>query len=175
MLAGLALWLALAALPVVHFGVRTPLVLAAIAPLPLLFVRQTSVLFVLGLLPLCVIQPDLFSPRVHGSLGILGASGLLAGYLVLCLRTPASPGARPTGLGRRRRLGSVLVGTATALCALALAVPYLTPVADSLRRGYPADPGAATVLLAIAVLALAAGLVLGYLAAPLDAAARGRS
>lgn len=174
-LAGLALWLALAALPVFHVGPSVPLVAFALVPIPLLAFRTTSVLFLLSFLPLSAVRPELFSPRVHGEVGILGVASLLACYLVLSLRDTALPRPRHAVPGHRRGASTVLVVAAATMGAAAVALPYVAPVAAALRVGYPAGPGAASVLLAVLLLALTAGLVLTYLAAPLDEAARERS
>ena len=171
---GLALWLGLGALPVAHLGWTAPSMLALMLPLPLLFFApRAGVLFPLALLPLFVVRPDLASARSHGAASLISGAALLLTYLVVALREPLPRRPRPPAPAGH--FASLLAVAAAVLCACALCVPWLPEVADALRAGYAANPGAAATLLAAGCLALLTGLVLVYLAAPLDALAKRRS
>lgn len=179
--AGLALWLGLGALPVAHLGITTGSVVALILPLLVLFSPRAgaAALFALLFLPLFVVHPDLISGRTHGTANLLLSAALFLTYLMVALREPhprvQRPPVRRAGRSVRRSMESLLSAAAAVLCLGALCVPFLPGVAESMRAGYAANPGAAATLLAIGALVLATGLVLVYVAAPLDAAAGRRS
>jgi len=172
--AGLALWLGLGVFPAVHLGLRSSEWMALLLPLALLPLGRAAVAFVAAPLPLYVLRPDLASPRAHGAIGILAASTLVAAYLIVALRDPGHP-IRPRSSWRRWSPEQALAVATAVVCAAALCAPYLPVVADALRQSYAANLGAATALLAVGCVALGAGLVLVYIAAPLDEAARRQS
>ena len=172
-LAGLLLWLGLGVFPAVHVGLRPSEWVALLLPLGLLPIRSAAVAFVAAPLPVYVLRPDLASPRAHGTIGILAGAALVIAYLIVALRDSAAT-TRPASGRRAPTLADGLVATAALVCALALSVPYLPQVNEALRHAYATDLGPASALLALGCLALAAGLVLVYLAAPLDEAARRR-
>jgi hypothetical protein len=170
-LAGLALWVSLAALPAAHVGLSWRVWIAVAAPLGLLCVRRLAVAFVASMLPLLVIQPDLASPRATGTAGVLLQAGLVVTYLIVALW--AASGIRPW---RREAwdFGQALAVAAAWVMAAALSAPYLPSVSEALRESFPAGVGAASALLAAGCVALGAGLVLVYSAAPLEEASRRR-
>jgi len=171
--AGLALWLGLGALPVAHLGWKPSSIVALVLPLLLLFSARTGVLFALALLPLYLLRPDLVSTRSLGAPGALLGAALLLAYLIVAFREPLPRTRRAARRPAWSPAALLVLATAT-LCACALCVPYVPEVADALRRGYAGNPGAALTVLAIGCVALSAGLVIVYLAAPLDAQARER-
>jgi hypothetical protein len=172
---GLALWLGLGALPVLHLGVARASILVLLVPLFLLPWRSTALVFPAALLPLLVLRPDLLSPRVYGLPGIAGSAALLVAYLVVALRDPLPRTPRPRTARPRDGVGRALVGSAALLGACGVAAPYTPGLAQALRQGHGAAPGAAASLLALGCVLLAVGSILVYLAAPLDAAAGRRS
>jgi hypothetical protein len=167
--AGLAAWLGLGVMPVAHLGWTPPSAAGLIPPLLALFSTRAGILFPAALLPLYLIEPDLCSPRTHRAAGMLASAGLLAAYLIVALRDPLPRTAPARAAGRRpdRGLASAPAAAAVVVCAGALCVPFFPEVALAVRDGHPASPGAAATLLAIGCLALASGLVVVYLAAPL--------
>jgi hypothetical protein len=170
--AGFALWLSLAGLPASHVGLKPFEWIAACAPLALLALRRAEVVFLAAILPLYLLRPDLASPRAQGTWGLWAQCVVVVAYLAMTLAS---------GPPDRRRLspatwdlGRSLAACAAVLMIAALAAPYVPTVAETLLRSYPAGAAAAAALLAAGCLALGAGLVLVYVAAPIEEAARRR-
>ena len=171
--AGLALWLSLAALPALHLGLR-PLEWVVVAtPLCLLPLGGAAVAFLVSLLPLFVLRPDLASPQAQGTPGILAQSALVVVYLIIALADGPRRQGRTSWRGAWD-LGRGMAAVAAVILAATLTAPYLPGVADALRGSYPSGVAACAALVAAGSLALGVGVVLVYLAAPLEEAARRR-